>query len=135
MDLIEFISDDSALLEKRFNDNQEKLAQELFEQVFDGTIEIYGCKTYFDKLKTYHIQKYKKVNLMMDELEPPSIEQKHEKMFYLAENSKLINNEYYITIFLGGRIPFELKLFDYVPWTKEDEYFVIFKEEFNKRGI
>lgn len=43
-------------------------------------------------------------------------------------------NEYYITIYLGGIIPRQIKLTDYTNWTKDSAEFKLFKELFEQRG-
>lgn len=59
-----------------------------------------------------------------------------EKIEYMASTGFYKNKEVYIQILLPGDIPYNIKLFDYVPWEEGDEFHQMFMKELIKiRGL
>jgi hypothetical protein len=127
-----YAQEDAAAEEREFNKSIEEKIEDIMTQMSLKAHVLTG-DTLLDKFVLFSIDNYRNVEEMMEKLEPPSYEEKMEKMKVLAGNSQFVNGRYIITIFLGGRIPYRLPLFSYVPWDAESEYFKIFEQVFAEK--
>lgn len=120
--------DEKKQKEMQFYAEREAAAKKIFNETFDWTVEsALEKETYYEKLRTYSIEKHKTVNKMMEELEPPSYEEKVSQMQILAGNTRIEGKKFIVTFFMGSRISAQVELFEYVHWDKNSDYFKIFK--------
>ncbi len=119
--------------EKRFYSDLYHKCDRILLQIADPDFPATGSNP-LELLANTCIEGFKRIELYTEQKTPPSLEEKREKAAAWASNTILRDNSFYITIFLGGEIPYELKLKDYLPWKLDSDYFMLFLEEFNRRN-
>jgi DNA-binding Lrp family transcriptional regulator len=128
------------LEEKRFNTELDKKAEAIFNQMWDGTTKIpdHANKTPMSRLAYLSCKQFQDVELLMFKLDPPTPEQKLEKVRVWIGNTIIKKahpeapEELWIRIYLGGEIPYEVSFPEYFGNEVWGEYFKLFKEEYKK---
>ncbi len=104
--------------EAAFNKTRNKEAEKLIGIYHDGSYPLQGQNS-IERLAFLSITEYKKLGL------PTEAE-----LALLAQNTKYENGTYITTIYLGGQIPYQLPLLDYVPWGQDSSTYRDFEKIF-----
>ncbi len=125
-------ANEKKLEEKRFYSHLDTRCEAMLLQLWDTSVPLVG-KTPIERLANVCIHNFKTSETLMEEIDPPDAEMRQLKAKTWAENTVLRDNVFYITIFLGGEIPYEIKLKDYLPWGRDSEYYKLFMEAFRNK--
>lgn len=116
--------------EIQWTSENEAKAAEFLKQLRDGSNP--PGNTNMEKLVNLAISNYRK---SYQDIQPYLTEdEKLEEIQQFAKSSKLVDGKYILTINLGGIIPYELSLFDYVPWDVSSPLFSKFLEFFKRHS-
>jgi hypothetical protein len=119
-------------VQKEFNRLQEKEIQQILLRVCGSASHDLIGDTWYDKLISWSIQNYRNNEIQSELYGFYSDSQKAQRLQTLAKNTVLKDGVYMITIFLAGQVPYELNLFNYVPWDRDSETFLKFEKMFKE---